>query len=461
MKALLQICLIALSFLTLCNACGNLKSNNSTSQNRILECIEVDSVPADFSVGFSSLTKDDWQFIAYYNKNRNMTVASRKVSDSKWNYKILPTQVGWDSHNRITMAFDRDFCVHVSGNMHNDSMTYFKTERPLEISTFNKVFPLVSVEDEISCTYPSFVKTPDGQVIFSYRLGGSGNGITITSVYEENTKTFKRLSDKPLFDGLNQMSAYASGPRLGPDGLYHLSWLWRDTPHCETNHDLSYARSSDLVSWEAMGGSKIQLPITPESKLFTVDPVQPGGGVINGAHRLFFDNMNNPLMVYMKYDEEGNNQIFIARPIDDGWEIQQVSRWNYRWEFKGPGSITFEIRIKNVQATNDNKIRIGYWHKSRGDGELIVDLNTLQLFEDKKIEVVEKLVYPEELTQVQRNESGMTVHWMKIESPSQISDEYYGLRWETMGKRRFYEAPETPVKPSALRMYKLLKQQNR
>ena len=84
-------------------------------------------------------------------------------------------------------------------------MTYFKTELPLDISTFEKLFPLVSARDEKRCTYPSFLKTPNGQVVFSYRLGGSGNGITITSTYDEKTKTFKRLSDQPLFDGLNQM----------------------------------------------------------------------------------------------------------------------------------------------------------------------------------------------------------------------------------------------------------------
>jgi C-terminal processing protease CtpA/Prc len=36
------------------------------------------------------------------------------------------------------MAIDRDHCIHISGNMHNDSMTYFKTEKPYDISTFEK-----------------------------------------------------------------------------------------------------------------------------------------------------------------------------------------------------------------------------------------------------------------------------------------------------------------------------------
>lgn len=450
MKSVLIYILFATLFVVSCVE-GQKSKVNATY--KIEECIFVDSVPADFPVGFSTLTKNDWQFIAYYNKNRNMTVASRKVSESKWNYKVLPTRVGWDSHNRIVMTFDRDYCIHLSGNMHNDTMTYFKTETPLDISTFQKVFPLVSKNEEVRCTYPSFLKTPDGQVVFSYRLGGSGNGITITSKYDEKTKSFERISDKPLFDGLTQMSAYASGPRLGPDGFYHLTWLWRNTPHCETNHDPSYARSKDLISWESIDGKNFKLPITPNSTQFIVEAVPPGGGVINGAYRLFFDEENKPLLVYMKYDKNGNNQLFVAKSENGKWNIGQVSDWNYRWEFSGPGSISFEIRIKDARVEN-NKIKIGYRHKISGDGELLIDINTLLLLEDKSVKVQEKKEYPEELIQAKRKDEGMSVHWMKLKADSRNANEYYGFRWETMGKRRFYEAPEIPVKPSALKLYK-------
>lgn len=105
----------------------------------------------------------------------------------------------------------------------------------------------------ISCAYPSFTKGANDELIFSYRKGGSGNGITIFNTYDEQTKSFKRLTREPLFDDFNQMSVYARGPSLGLDNMFHILWLWRDTPACETNHDLSFARSSDLVNWETMG----------------------------------------------------------------------------------------------------------------------------------------------------------------------------------------------------------------
>jgi hypothetical protein len=48
----------------------------------------------------------------------------------------------------------------------------------------------------------------------------------------------------------------------------------------------------------------------------------------------------------------------------------------------------------------------------------------------------------------------MNVHWLQAGGKAGDLDAYYALRWETMGKRRFYEPPETPVKPSVLQLYK-------
>lgn len=36
-------------------------------------------------------------------------------------------------------------------------------------------------------------------------------------------------------------------------------------------------------------------------------------GAINGAYKWFFDIKNKPLLAYMKYDEKGNNQFFVAK----------------------------------------------------------------------------------------------------------------------------------------------------
>lgn len=188
---------------------------------------------------------------------------------------------------------------------------------------------------------------------------------------------------------------------------------------------------------------------------FTVDPVPPGGGVINGGLTLFFLQDNTPVLAYMKYDENGNNQYFLAAAKNRKWEIKQVSKWNYRWEFSGPGSIDFQIKLKSASLTKENQIKIEYWHVNRGDGQLIVDASSFQLFEDRKVEPVAENRYPPNLMEVQRKDGKFLVHWLKPKRYDNLIDGNYVLRWETMGKRRFYKPPEKPVKPSVLKLYKL------
>jgi hypothetical protein len=91
---------------------------------------------------------------------------------------------------------------------------------------------------------------------------GSGSGNEIYDVYDTASSRWSHLLAVPLVDGEGQRNAYFVGPTLGPDGLFHLAWVWRDTPDAETNHDLSYARSRDLVHWEKSDGAPLKLPIT-------------------------------------------------------------------------------------------------------------------------------------------------------------------------------------------------------
>lgn len=457
---LLIIALATLAFgINACQSAPQQSAEKSAAPLRILETIEVDSVVADFPVGFQFLTSGEWQFIGYYNKHRELTVASRKIPEKEWTYKVLPTRVGWDSHNRISMALDRDHCLHLSGNMHNDTLIYFKTERPYDIGSFTQVFPMVSAPDEWRCTYPNFTKNGEDALIFSYRKGGSGNGITITNLYDESTKSFKRLTDQPLFDGRGLMSAYPRGPLLGPDEWFHIIWFWRDTPGCETNHDLSYARSPDLVSWETADGQSIALPITPEKLQLTVDPVPPKGGAINGGAVLFFDTAGQPLIAYMKYDPSGNSQIYLAALEEGQWVSKQISNWEYRWAFSGSGSITFEIRLESGYTRPDGKIAIPYYHIKRGNGTLIVDRESLTLEEDRPVDTSEDAVYPTELLSATSSIDSASVHWLTAPVPSEETNHYYALRWETMGKRRFYEPREKPVKPSVMKLYHLVKEE--
>jgi len=306
----------------------------------IEQVIVIDSVWAGHPVGFCLYTHGNRQYIAYYNANRNMVVGQRNLDNEKFDLHIMPptsrenaggtsTVLGWDSHNYLTIGIDKDGFIHLSGNMHVHPITYLKSTRPHDISTLVQEMEMVGTH-ETRCTYPRFMLTKEGELLFHYRDGGSGNGNEIYNIYSCGNKTWSRLFDVPLTDGQGLMNAYQTQPILLEDGWYHVYWVWRDTPDCSTNHDLSYMKSPDLKNWHNAFGTKIKLPATLDMRLLVVDPIPPGGGIINLAARLCLDDNNSPVFVYHKYDTVGNLQFHTAQRNDTRWRSKHLIQWEYR-----------------------------------------------------------------------------------------------------------------------------------
>ena len=63
--------------------------------------------------------------------------------------------------------------------------------------------------------------------------------------------------------------------------------------------------------------------------------------------------------------------------------------------------------------------------------------------------------FPSDLQDPASGIEGMQVRWMMVREKYLSPGEFYAFRWETLGKRRFYEGPEKPVPPSALELYRL------
>ena len=436
-----------------CTASVAFPEGNAPSQFEVKKSLKIAEVPAGFPVGFSLLTTDDDQYVAYYDKQRRMTVASRPLGSDEWKYQVLPTKVGWDSHNYITMALDNDGNLHVSGNMHCDPLIYFRTRTPDDISTLEK-FPMTG-EKETRCTYPKFMRDAENRLIFHYRDGGSGNGSEIYNVYDLELKTWKRLLDNPLVDGQGKMNAYMGGPVRGPDGWFHMHWVWRDTPDCATNHHLSYARSKDLLEWESVFGDQIELPITLGNKSLWVDPIPSGGGIINGGHKLFFDTAKQPIITYHKSDPEGNMQIYAARPEAGKWKIHLLTDWEKPVIFSGRGSMGFiGIRISGLEQAEPGVLTMTYRHRDYGVGRLVIDEKTLR---PVKRQISNLREYPKELSQVESDFDGMKIQRTQDIGNFDNDAVRYILQWETLGRNG--DRPRMPPlpQPSNLMLYKLMK----
>lgn len=415
----------------------------------VLQVLDIAPVWAGHPAGFVLLTHGGRQFAAYYAADRTLTVASRDLSSKTWTFTPLDEKVEWDSHNYITMAVDDGGFLHLSGNMHVNKLVYYRSEKPLDATTLVRVRSMTG-KNEKRCTYPKFIRGPEGSFIFTYRDGSSGNGNQIYNVYDQNTRKWKRLLDNPLFDGQGKRNAYPSTPSLGPDGFYHLVWVWRESPDASSNHDIGHVRSRDLLHWETAAGKAVTLPITLSTSGVTVDPVPVKGGTINGSPKVSFDGMGRLVISYIKYDDAGKTQIYFARFEDDKWKRYQASDWDYRWEMNGGGSLGFEITHGALKAC-ENRLTIDIKHKKYGSHTWEVDPLTMRL---KAPLPEEAKTIPAQLNKVESDFPGMAVKWTRGEGKNNATPQVeYSLRWETLGPNRDRPRDKPWPKPSMLRLY--------
>ncbi|WP_425398247.1 BNR repeat-containing protein [Aeoliella sp.] len=421
------------------------------SRFEVERALEIGLALSEFPVGFCLLTHHDQQYVAYYDQDRRMKIAARRLDSDQWQYQFLPTQVGWDSHNGIVMAVDSDGQLHISGNMHCAELIYFRTETPGDIGTL-KAAPMTG-ERESSVTYPMFFKDHLGRLVFNYRDGRSGEGVRIYNKYDTRTRTWSRLLNEPILDGEGERNAYPVGPVLGPDNRFHLLWVWRDTPDCATNHHLSYARSNDLLNWESVGGEEVELPMKLGDQSLWVDPIPSGGGIINGGARLNFDSQNRPVVAYHKSDSDGNMQVYVARFEDDRWLRRQLTDWSKPVHFSGGGSMGFiGIRIGGLEIAQPGVFVLGYRHRDYGSGRLVIDEETLQLSQKT---ISRPRAYPDELSRVQSTFPDMQIRRSHDVGEQTDSAVHCFLQWESLPANQ--DGPRDPPlpAPSKLMLYEL------
>jgi hypothetical protein len=423
---------------------------------QLTDSLKIADVWSGHPVDFAFVQRGDSQYVACYDTGRRMSVAMRPVSSKTVRVVNLPSTIGWDSHNYIAMALDSLGLVHVSGNMHNVALVYFRSTVPGRIDSLKPATMVGSLET--SMTYPVFFKGPSNELLYMYRDGGSGNGNQIFNTWSMSAKKWSRLFDKALFDGQGQRNVYMGGPLLGPDGYFHVYWMWRETADAATTHDVGYIRSRDLLNWETAAGVKLTLPITASTPGVLVDTIPQHGGVINrGA--IGFDSQKRVIVTYHKFDASGNTQLYNARWESGRWKKYQTSDWAYRWDFGGTGSLVMNITFGPVMVEPNGSLTQSYYHVQYGTGIWQLDETTLRPSAN-----LGSSLWPVALEQPRR--SGMVVHWLKstglismagtflnsTSTPPADPSTVYALRWETMPENQ--DQPRTPIPaPTPLMLY--------
>lgn len=154
---------------------------------------------------------------------------------------------------------DGEGYLHVSWDHHNNPLRYCRSISPGSLDLTEKM-PMTGLHEE-KVTYPDFYRMPDGDLIFLYRDGASGNGNLVVDRYDTRKKQWTQLQSD-LIDGEGQRNAYWQAC-MDSKGTLHLSWVWRESPDVASNHDVCYARSTDGGrTWGKTNGERYRLPIT-------------------------------------------------------------------------------------------------------------------------------------------------------------------------------------------------------
>ncbi len=394
------------------------------------------------------IQRGEHQFIVYYDASRQMSIAHRAHQRTPWRYQKVSSFLGWDSHNYATIDVDDEGYIHVMGNMHNDPLVYFRSTEPWDVRSLKQVDHMIDPERDQNVTYPNFMHDREGRLIAIYRLGGSGNGRYYYHRYDTATKTWSLMHDGQFFDGEDERGAYYIGPQLGPDGNFHMVWVWRETPSAATNNNLSYVRSPDLVNWEDSNGQPVTLPLVRASGEI-VDPIPTFSGLLNGQKKLGFDAQRLPMISYYKNDTNGDTQIMLARKSGKGWSRYQISDWTDSKQFLDRGgSLSVSILVpESPFVADDGTIRV----RASRDGneiEFVVDPKTnrtLRVGSYKAVpDVIQTFQDDEELTQFVRKAEGV---------PEDSLYDFY-LSWEANPPAQDQARGQIP-QPSTLRLHKI------
>jgi hypothetical protein len=285
------------------------------------------------------ITVSNQQFIAYYYRhatnasdtnNNRIVIARRDIGTNLWQVFHLtnaPNDIN-DGHDVVSAGIDGNGYMHISWGMHGNSFLYAKTTGPVTGSgsiAFGAATTMTGGENNV--TYPQFLTMPNGDLIFIFREGSSGAGDTYINYYNHTTQTWTNqqysAGQKPFIKGtgwLTTYNCYPNMPCLDAAGNLFFIWVWRATPAYQSNHDFSYARSTNGgKTWLRSSGLPYALPISASGE---------NGDINTTAERVLTIPQNSSLINQAGMCLETNN-----KPVVATWWSPGTPTNNYRRQY--------------------------------------------------------------------------------------------------------------------------------
>ncbi|WON92374.1 BNR repeat-containing protein [Sphingobacterium sp. UGAL515B_05] len=293
----------------------------------------------------NSLASDrKYQYISYYDDEGYVVLGRRLLSGKTWQLRRTAyTGHAEDAHNVISIMVDKAGYLHVCWDQHDSRLRYARSLHP---NSLVLGYEQVMVgRNETQVTYPEFLKLPNGQLLFLYRDGGSGNGNLVVNSYDVKQQQWKRIHSN-LIDGEGKRNAYWQS-YVDNQGTIHLSWVWRESPNVASNHDMAYACSKDGgLTWERSNGTRYNLPM----KASTVEYAAriPQQHELINQTSIAADDKGNPFIAsYWRNPGSRIPQYKVIYLQDSEWKVRSFDFRRTSFSLSGGG--TKEIPIARPQ----------------------------------------------------------------------------------------------------------------
>lgn len=299
-----------------------------------------------------------WQYAAYWDENRQVSVARRQLPDGPWSVASLsgyqrtenvnrgkagPKSRGFgDGHEKVAMGISPDGIIHLAFDHHVSTLHYRTSRYPValypalyewEAGLFGPVQDHLGGPKIESVTYPVFTSDEKGMILYLRLGGGSGSGNSHFFYYQDgkwraNSESASKVIDKHWSGGNGTVNAYPHALAMRK-GRWHLTWCWRDTPSSRTCHDLCYAYSEDRgLTWKNNAGQTVAKTgesfITADTEGIAVWRIPSGTKYINGGSMTVDDA--GRVHVLMR-GEQGYPVYFRRDPATGQW-IRQRSEFS-------------------------------------------------------------------------------------------------------------------------------------
>lgn len=292
------------------------------------------------------------QYAAYYDHEQFLTLAKRNSGGENWivektSYKGDAN----DAHKSISIMVDGAGFIHVAWGQHNNQLNYAKGIFSGSLKLGEKQDMVAKKENRVS--YPEFYKLSNGDLLFFYRDGGSGNGNLMINRYSVKDKLWKRVQDG-MINGEGMRNAYWQ-VAIDQLGILHLSWVWRESPDVASNHDLCYARSKDGgVTWQKSTSEKYSLPITANNAEYAVK-IPQGSELINQTSMFADDGGRVCIASYWCNTKDTIPQYHLIFNDGKGWAVNNLDFRKTTFSLSGSG--TKKIPISRPQIITWKKAK--------------------------------------------------------------------------------------------------------